>query len=64
MAGELKRAFRDEAGASAVLYSLCGAAAVFAVFFGLHALGVPFDAIVDAVDGLITRGLALIGAGA
>lgn len=64
MAGGLKRPFQDEAGASGVLYSLFGAAAVFAVVFGLHALGVPFNAFVDAVDGLVVRGLTLIGMGA
>jgi len=61
MAGMLKHLWQDESGGAGIVYGVVGAAVTAGLVFGMQALGVPIDGIVEAVDGLIQSAVRALG---
>ncbi len=57
----LKHLRQDESGGAGIVYGVVGAAVTAGLVFGLQALGVPIDGIVEAVDGLIQSAVQALG---
>lgn len=63
MAGIVKRILGDEGGSVGLAYGSAGALVSFTVLVSLEAMGVPLEAVVSTLNGLIEFGLELVGLG-